>query len=229
MVGDTFFTEPTLAKVFVGSFVIGLSGAVMPGPVLARTISQVPRHGFLAGPIIIVGHMFLELALVLGLAFGLGRLLRSPTAFSTIALIGGAVLIWFAVSMFRSLPRLSLDLSPSAATQDHPRRGLILDGILTSAANPYWSLWWATVGLSYIALAQPLGIPGLGVFFIGHILSDFAWYALVSGLVTAGRRRIPDLIYRALTGVCAAALGCFGLWFLFVALRGYHIAAWGRL
>lgn len=223
MLGAEFFTEPTLLKVFVGSFVIGLSGAVTPGPVLARTISQVPRHGFLTGPIIIVGHMFLELALVLGLAFGLGRLLQSPVAFSIIAFLGGTVLIGFAVAMFRSLPALTLDLSAPSPRQARSRRGLVVDGVLTSAANPYWSLWWATVGLSYIALAQPLGIPGLVVFFAGHVFSDFAWYALVSGLVSAGRRRIPDALYRALTGLCAGALACFGMWFLYVALRGHDL------
>lgn len=221
MLGADFFTEPTVASVFVGSFVIGFSGAMAPGPVLARTISQVPRHGFLAGPIIIVGHMFLELALVLGLAFGVGKILQGKTAFSMIAFLGGIVLLLFAASMLRSLPRLSLDLSAEAAQGKRSRGGLVMDGVLTSAANPYWTLWWATIGLSYIALAQPLGALGLVVFFVGHILSDFAWYAFVSALIAAGRRHIPDSVYRGLTGVCALALGYFGVTFVLKAISSY--------
>jgi threonine/homoserine/homoserine lactone efflux protein len=221
MVGADFFVEPTLSKVFLGSFVIGFSGAVSPGPVLARTISQVPRHGFLTGPIIIVGHMFLELALVLGLAFGLGRILQGKLAFSIIGFVGGIVLLGFAVSMLRSLPRLTLDLSGSSSRESTSKRGLVRDGVITSIANPYWTLWWATIGLSYIALAQPLGVAGLVVFFVGHVLSDYAWYALVSGAIAAGRRHIPDWAYRGLTGLCALGLGYFGVTFVFAAIQRY--------
>jgi threonine/homoserine/homoserine lactone efflux protein len=96
---------------------------------------------------------------------------------------------------------------------------LVWDGVIASAANPYWSIWWATIGLSFIALAQPLGVWGVTAFFAGHISSDYAWYGLVSALVAAGRNRLPDGFYKALVGVCAAALGVFGLLFIAHAVR----------
>lgn len=219
MTGDVFFSEPTLLKVFIGSFIIGFSGAVTPGPVLARTISRVPRHGFLAGPIIIIGHMILELALVLGLAFGLGKILEGPVAQSLIGIVGGMVLLFFAASMLRNLPRWTLDLTSDSGNDAPSRRVLILDGIVTSASNPYWTGWWATVGLVYIGMAKPLGLAGLAAFFVGHILSDFVWYAFVSALVSAGRQRIPDSVYRGLIALCALALGFFGIGFIMSAFR----------
>jgi threonine/homoserine/homoserine lactone efflux protein len=214
--------DPTLFKVFLGSFCIGFSGAVMPGPVLARTLSQAPRHGILTGPLIIVGHMFLELALVLGLAYGLVRFLSDSQSLAVrlISLVGGAVLLWLAFSMFREIPKLTLRFSAPQDGAALRRRGLVVDGVVLSAANPYWILWWATTGLAYINLARTLGIAGLTAFFVGHILSDYVWYGFVSVLVAKGRERISDRSYRWLVGICAALLVGFGILFITAGVVG---------
>ncbi|TDA64535.1 MAG: hypothetical protein D9V47_13990 [Clostridia bacterium] len=61
----------------------------------------------------------------------------------------------------------------------------LLSGITASAANPYWLLWWATVGTGYLALASPLGWYGFIVFYLAHVSADFLWYGAISwGLVT---------------------------------------------
>ncbi len=54
-----------LAGVPVSSFVVALSGALMPGPLLTVTVGEATRRGFWAGPLIILGHGLLELTLVL--------------------------------------------------------------------------------------------------------------------------------------------------------------------
>ena len=213
--------EPTLAGVFVASFVVGFSGAVMPGPLLARTITRSASHGFLAGPVMVTGHGALELALVIALTLGLGNLLVDPTVFAWIALVGGAVLIAFSVSMFRSLPKLRLDLAETGSGAEAAWPRVALDGAVTTAANPYWTLWWATVGLSYMGLSLPLGALGLAAFFVGHVASDYAWYAFVSGLVAGGRRALSDRWYRGLVGLCAVALAGFGLLFAWIGLRRF--------
>jgi threonine/homoserine/homoserine lactone efflux protein len=41
---------------FVTSFIVALSGAVMPGPLLTVTISETSRRGLMTGPLLIVGH-----------------------------------------------------------------------------------------------------------------------------------------------------------------------------
>ena len=58
----------TLVVIFFSSFMIALSGALMPGPLLTVTISEATRRGTVAGPLMILGHGILELALVLRLA-----------------------------------------------------------------------------------------------------------------------------------------------------------------
>ncbi len=95
----------------------------------------------------------------------------------------------------------------------------VLAGILTSLSNPYWALWWATVGLSYIALSLQLGWAGLAFFYLGHILSDLAWYSAVSVALAMGRRLITDRTYRGLVTACAVFLVGFGLYFGYAGAR----------
>ena len=85
---------------FVTSFIVALSGAIMPGPLLAVTISESSRRGVMTGPLLIVGHGLLELALVLALVLGLAPLLKMEPVFVVIALAGSALLLWTGMQPF---------------------------------------------------------------------------------------------------------------------------------
>lgn len=217
-----FFGDPanlTLGSILVGSFIIGLSGAVMPGPVLAVTITHAARRGPWAGPLLVGGHAILEAALLLALAAGLGPFITRPMVKGTIGAVGAVILVWMAVGMLRALGNLRLDLEPGQKSG----RGPVIDGILLSLANPYWVLWWATVGLSMMAVAGERGWLGLVAFYIGHIFADLGWYSAVSLVVAKGRRLLTDGMYRWLVGICAGFLVLFGLyfgWFAWQALAG---------
>jgi threonine/homoserine/homoserine lactone efflux protein len=93
-------------------------------------------------------------------------------------------------------------------------RGPMAAGVVLSLANPYWLLWWCTIGLHYAALALRQGPVGLGVFYAGHIASDLAWYSAVAAAVAAGRRVFPPAVHRALLTACGLALVALGAWFL---------------
>lgn len=241
----------SLAGIAVTSFIVGLSGAMMPGPVLTVTIGEtaarlrtglpgagrdasprpllttetgrIPRRvqarGALAGPLIVLGHGLLEILLVAGVILGLGRLLVLGPVIGTISLVGGAVLLWMAWGMFRSVKGLSLRTTTIAEGSRHP----VLAGILTTLCNPYWILWWATIGLSYIALSLQLGLIGLVSFYAGHILSDLAWYGSVSVTLALGGRLLTDRTYRGLITACAVLLLGFGLYFGYAGVR--HLLA----
>nr|MBP9531424.1 LysE family transporter [Syntrophaceae bacterium] len=116
----------TLFTIFASSFVIALSGALMPGPLLTATISESSRRGFWAGPLLIVGHAVLELALVIALFLGLAPFFQMPAVFAASALAGAVILIWMAAGMLRSLPTLRLSWEPHQSKMNHP----VVSGIL---------------------------------------------------------------------------------------------------
>lgn len=199
----------TLTAIAGMSFILGFSGAMMPGPLLTVTVAETVRRGIWAGPLLVCGHALLEATLVAALFFGLADLLQKPPVFATVALAGGGMLLWMGVGMLRGLPQLRLQLQPGASAGLHP----LAAGAAVSLANPYFTLWWATVGMGYMAVAHEAGAAGVVVFFLFHILSDFVWYSFVSGMVSYGRRFIGDGGYRFLVGACALFILAFGGWF----------------
>ena len=178
----------TLLAIAGTSFVLGLSGAMMPGPLLTVTITESVRRGAWAGPLLVAGHAALEGVLVLVLFAGLDEVVRTPLVFSGVALVGGALLLWMGWGMLRSLPSLRLDLAVDGEAAMHP----VTAGVLVSLSNPYFILWWATIGLGYMVVAHEAGAAGVLTFYLFHILSDLVWYALVAGAVSFGRRFLSE-------------------------------------
>ena len=205
----------TLFGIGVTSFIVALSGALMPGPLLTATIGESSRAGPRAGPLLIAGHAVLELALVGALFLGLAPLLTNITVIAVISCAGGVILFLLAFGMFRSLPTLAIATAP--AVTGHGR--LVMAGILMSIANPYWSVWWATIGLAYILQSRNLGFSGVAVFFMGHIAADFLWYSFISLTVGRGRKFFTKEIYRTVVGVCAGFLMVFAVLFLRAGIK----------
>jgi threonine/homoserine/homoserine lactone efflux protein len=210
-------TAIELGAIAATAFVVGLSGAMMPGPLLAVTVTESSRRGASAGPLLMVGHMLLEAGLVVAVVLGLGSVLQRPTVVAVIGAVGGAVLGWMGVDMLRSVRRLSLAVERDERGRMHP----IVSGIVVSLSNPYWTLWWATIGITYIMMGLKFGMPGLIAFFVGHIAADFAWYSFVSAGVSKGRRLFSDTVYRGIIGACGVVLVSFGAWFLASALGAF--------
>ena len=204
-----------LTTIFFSSFVVALSGALMPGPLLTMVVRESSRRGVIAGPLMILGHGLLELGLVTALLLGMAPILQSNDVFVIISLLGGAILFGMSMSMFRTLSKLSLNLD----VQQGKSRNLIIAGVLFSLANPYWTIWWASIGFGYIMSSIKFGTEGIVVFFTGHILADLSWYALISYSVARGRRFFTDTIYRWLIGVCAFCLIIFSGYFFYSGIE----------
>ena len=169
---------------------VALSGAMMPGPLLAVTMRESLKRGWLAGPMIVLGHAILEILLVAAVALGLAAFLLEPAVAIGIGLLGGLVLGWMGQGMIRQARRTSLRAEEAPASSMHP----VLAGIVVSLSNPYWIIWWVTIGMAYIGTGLRFGLAGVGAFFAGHILADLAWYTFVSVGVAGGRRLMPDRV-----------------------------------
>jgi len=199
------------------AFIVALSGAMMPGPLFAVTLGYSPRFGWTFGPLAILGHAILELGLISMIFLGAGPILKSLGVQAIVGLAGGAILVWMGWGMG------TLAWSPHAEEGGEgkipPARGPVFLGILTSVSNPYWTLWWATVGLAYLTLAAKSGPAGVVFFFLGHISGDLAWYTLVSWGASRGMKITGTRIYSLILGVCALVLVILGFWFLIYGAR----------
>ena len=194
------------------SFIVALSGALVPGPLLAITVAESARRGFIAGPLLMTGHSILELLMVSILLFGMAPFLNAPLARFLVSLIGGLVLFYMGCKMIKDSKKFSLSsghLPPQVKTV-----GPVMSGIVGSASNPYWSIWWFTVGPTYLLASKKLGNPGILAFYIGHIMADFAWYSFVSLAVSKGKTIMGEKGFRLLLRSCAVFLLFFGLWFV---------------
>ena len=203
----------TIAAIFLTSFGVGFSGAAAPGPLLAFTIRESVRSGYKAGPLVSVGHAMLELPLVIGLVWGLGGFLNRDPVVAGISLAGGAFLLWMGAGLVlrpgRHLPEVGEE---SGSTGGVWR--MMLGGVLVSLSNPFWTIWWATIGLGFLAWAQETGGTGVGAFYVGHALSDFVWYTFVAVAVASGGRLMGPRLYRGLLVGCGLFLLGLGVWFL---------------
>jgi threonine/homoserine/homoserine lactone efflux protein len=200
----------TLPGIFFSAFLIGFSGAMVPGPVLVYAITSSSKRGFWAGPLLVLGHGILEGLLLILLALGFAKFLNHELFNGIISLAGAVVLIFMGIGMIREARTASLNVKTDAPVSSlHP----VPAGILTSISNPYWIIWWATIGLNFVSLSRAYGNLGILTFFSGHLLSDLSWYSLISALVTFGRKLISDPIYRGILAFCALALIGFGTYF----------------
>jgi threonine/homoserine/homoserine lactone efflux protein len=204
-----------LVGIFVSSFVVGLSGALMPGPVLTVTIAETTRRGFWAGPLIVLGHGIIEFALFVALVLGLGSLLEHDLVFGIVGVGGAIVLMGMGASMLWGTKTATLKLELSEGERSRP----VMAGLLTSISNPYFIIWWATIGLSFIATSQRLGIMGLGFFYSGHIMADVVWYFSVAAAITMGKKIMNDRMYQMIIGLCGSFLVLLGIYFGFSGLQ----------
>ncbi|MGI6644062.1 MAG: LysE family transporter [Bacillota bacterium] len=207
----------------VTAFVIGLSGAMAPGSLLVVVITETMKHGFWAGPLAVAGHALIEMIVVVLLSLGLGTFLSHDSVLGVIGLLGGLTLFFFGYATLRTAKTqtLSLDSADSqhaVASSGRQRYGGLLRtamaGIAASVSNPYWIVWWATIGATYVATGAKTSRLGPITFYVGHIAADLVWYTLVSWAIATGRRFINDRLYQAILYVCAVFIFVFGAYFL---------------
>jgi threonine/homoserine/homoserine lactone efflux protein len=208
--------EATLPLIFSTAFIVALTGALMPGPLLAITISESARRGFWAGPRLMAGHAILELGLIAILVTGLRVFLEHELVEPVVGLVGGLLLVGMGAVSLNTM-RHKIDI-PTAGAVKETGRTPIVTGIVGSISNPYWLIWWVTIGTTYLLWSLSLGVAGVATFFTGHILADIAWYCTVAFIIATGRKWFNDRVYRGLMAFCGLALLAVGGYFFASAI-----------
>ncbi len=195
------------------SFGVGLSGALVPGPMFTVTVSDSVKKGFIAGPRVVLGHIMAEILMMIVILAGLGQILGSQTAAFIIGIFGGIVLIFMGYNTSRSNTTLSNIKTEENEIQKY---GSFLKGVITSISNPYFFIWWGTIGLAFMFKGLALaGIIGLLAFSIGHWLADLSWFSIISFASSRGSKFMNDKTYKAVMVICGAFLVLLGIYFIF--------------
>lgn len=201
--------------------VVSASGALSPGPLTAATAALGAKRGWKTGLLAALGHTIVELPLVILIGLGLFTVLENAVATSALALAGGCFLLFFGSLTLRDTLRLEL---PSKAEARGLYENPVLVGLVLSALNPFFIVWWLGVGVPLISEALGLwGFQGIALMYVSHVWLDFAWLPVVAYLASLGR--LNTRLLRALLFALALAVIFFGVSFLekgisfFVAMR----------
>jgi len=184
--------------------IISASGALAPGPLTASAASLGARGGWRAGFNEAVGHMTVELPLVLAIAYGLHYIFEIPTVETTFGLIGGAFLLFFAYLTLR-------DALKGPGMKDPPRYGsAIVTGAALSLFNPYFIAWWIGIGTPLIMEAfQAMYLAGIAILYASHVWLDYTWLTLIASLGSLSK--VKATTYKALLIALAIAITYFGI------------------
>lgn len=201
--------DPSFLKFLVTAAFISLSGVMAPGPLLAMTVGKGSESPH-AGVLIALGHAVVEFPLMTAIFLGFGYLFGFPYVRESIGMAGGLILLVMAVGMFRNI-------NGDVAAGRLDRRSPMMTGMVLSAANPYFLVWWATVGATLVMQAAGFGIAGLVIFMIVHWLCDLGWTWFISALSYRGGRFFGKNYQKAVFGASGALLVVFGGKFIYDA------------
>jgi threonine/homoserine/homoserine lactone efflux protein len=200
-----------ILSTLVLGFLIGFTGALAPGPTLIATINASLAGDWTAGLKISLGHIIIETAIFLLIILGLAGI--AGPYMVQIALIGGIALIIFGIMTIVGSRTATLSAS-TAQVVGCP----YMAGLLTSAANPYFWIWWLSVGSALLIASLAGGLLLAAVFMIGHWGADTVWYTVVSTGVSKGKTILADTTYHRIMAACGIFLILFGLYYLSGAL-----------
>jgi len=190
---------------------LSMSGVLMPGPVTAVTIARGADSPH-AGAWVSVGHGVVEFPLMALIYFGGGELFKLEPVKVGIGFAGGVVLLWMGAGMLREFDEA--DVLEKAEGTKGVSRSPFMAGMFLSAGNPYFLVWWATVGAALVASSLEFGLIGFAVLAISHWLCDLAWYYFLSALSFSGGRFFGRRLQQGAFIVCGLALLYFAGFFL---------------
>jgi threonine/homoserine/homoserine lactone efflux protein len=194
--------------------VTSLSGVMMPGPMFTVTIAKSLKSPW-AGVMVSLGHAVIEVPLILLVYFGLANFFQHEIVKLVLSVLGGGMIVWMGADLFRARKKLAREGKDTSYNA-------FVAGILMSGLNPFFLVWWVTVGsLLLVTFIDAVGDWGLPFFIIVHWLCDLVWLSVVSFVIYRTHRfwgeRVQELVFILL----GALLFCFGGMFVVKGVDDY--------
>lgn len=188
---------------------LSASGVLAPGPLFFTNIIYGMRQGARAGLQVAYGHTAVELPLIILLSAGVFTSVAAMQHAGTIGLVGGMGILGFATLQIAGAIKNKYLLATSAVSNN---KSPFVAGILLSAFNPFFLVWWFTVGLKLIVDSATFGIvAGIVIVFAFHIWMDYAWLAGTAYFASKGKSVLNSRYYRPMLLALAAVLLYYGV------------------
>jgi len=188
--------------------VISASGVMAPGPLFAANIAHGLKDGAKSGIKMAIGHTIVELPLVILLGIGVFSLELFPEFRTVISILGAITLFVFAAMQIKTIFR-------NKETTTNLKQGPLVSGILLSALNPFFIIWWLTIGFKLISDAMLIwAFSGILILFALHIWMDFAWLGAISYLASKSAKILSNKNYKIIMIGLSIILVYFGITFL---------------
>jgi len=193
--------------------VLTAAGVLSPGPLTFATVAEGAKGGWRAGLRVALGHMAVELPLLVLLALGLAPLLESPSVGKLLSTVGGVALVLYALLTLKAAISLRSQELPESSAEG---RGALAAGVAFTLFNPHFLLWWATAGAKLVSDAvTALGgvVLGLAALYAAHVWMDFAWLSVIAYMGSRGAKASPRVLAVVLA-LLSVAMGYYGVSFL---------------
>jgi threonine/homoserine/homoserine lactone efflux protein len=189
------------------------SGALAPGPLFFATISHGTKSGVKSGLMFSIAHTIIEFSLIIVLALGLVTFGNEPTIKLIIGTVGGIVLLIFGTIQIRNSIKSNFGKTEK---REIKTSNLLILGLLFTGLNPFFIVWWLTVGINLILLSLEFAsLSGVIFMYICHVWMDYIWLISIAYFAKKGMNILGYKIYRIIMGLFGAVLIYYGLSFLF--------------
>ncbi len=189
--------------------IISASGVMSPGPLFAANITHGLKNGTKAGIKIAIGHSLVEFPLVILLGIGILSMEVFPEFRTIISILGAITLFVFAFLQIKTILNKNKKISTKL------KQGPVITGILLSGLNPFFIIWWLTIGLKLISDAMAIwAFAGILIVFVLHIWMDFVWLGATAFLISKSKKIISNTNYKIIVLALSAILIYFGITFL---------------
>ncbi|MGD0779535.1 MAG: LysE family transporter [Dehalococcoidales bacterium] len=199
----------------LGTVVItSLSGVMMPGPMFTVTIAKSMKSPW-AGVLVSLGHAVVEVPLILLVYFGLANFFQNEVVKLVLSVLGGGMIVWMGIDLFRARRKIAKEGKDTSYNA-------FVAGILMSGLNPFFLVWWATVGsLLLMSFIDAVGTWGMPFFIIVHWLCDLVWLSIVSYAIFKTHRFWGERVQKWIFIVLSLALLYFGGQFIVKGIIAY--------
>ncbi|AQT70176.1 threonine efflux system [Anaerohalosphaera lusitana] len=199
-----------MAEFLFSTVIISLSGVMAPGAMTAATLAHGTRHRH-AGALITAGHAVVELPLIAFLLIGLATFLQNPAVKIAVGIAGGGFLCYMGYGMLKDMRNAEFKAGSMGSQKP------LTAGIILSATNPYFLIWWATIGVKLALEAKEFSMLALVLFATLHLTCDLIWLEFLSHASYQGSKIMGDKLQKWVLGICGTALLFFGIKFLYDA------------